>query len=230
MEVMGATRYYLLDVPSSADNKTPLMLIFALHGYDMNNVSVVDLYNFTSRSNGRAITVYPQGEGPEPGDTSHWGDRILKSTWTANDANYAFMEALITDLEDRFCIDPGRVYITGFSMGGMFTNAIACAHNDWFRGYAPVEGGGPGSCANADAKPAVIIHWGTQDGDGESSRGTRDFWIEQNGCSATTTSVYTGCESYGSCAEPVIYCVGNWNHTISSTAAANVWTFFDGLK
>jgi poly(3-hydroxybutyrate) depolymerase len=28
----GTTRYYLLDVPTSADNKAPLMLIFALHG------------------------------------------------------------------------------------------------------------------------------------------------------------------------------------------------------
>ena len=233
MTISGTTRYYLLDVPTSADNSTPLMLIFALHGYDMNNVSVVGLYNFTSRSNGKAITVYPQGEGPAPGDTSHWGDGVLKSTWTGNDANYTFMQNLMTDLESRFCIDPNRVYFTGFSMGGMFTNSIACAHSSWFRGYAPVEGMGPGSCSDKNAKPAIMIHQGTADTTVTPTAGgeaTRDFWIGQNGCNQTTTSVFTGCTSYSGCAQPVDYCVGNWNHTISSTAAANIWSFFSGLQ
>jgi len=232
MTIGGATRYYLLDVPTSADNQTPLMLIFALHGYDMNNVSVVGLYNFTSRSGGKAITVYPQGEGPAPGDTSHWGDGVLKSTWTANDANYTFIQTLITDLESKYCIDTSRVFITGFSMGGMFTNSIACAHNDWFRGFAPVEGMGPGTCSNANAKPAIIIHQGTGDTLVTPSAGgeaTRDFWIKQNGCNQTTTPGFTGCQSYGACAEPVAYCVGNWDHTITSTATANIWSFFSGL-
>jgi poly(3-hydroxybutyrate) depolymerase len=199
----------------------------------MNNVAVVGLFNFTSRSNGKAITVLPQGEGPAPGNTSHWGDQVLKSTWTANDANYAFIQKLITDLEDRYCIDPSRVFIAGFSMGGMFTNSVACAHPDWFRGFAPVEGLGPGTCANADAKPAVIVHQGTADTlvTPDQGEATRDFWSKQNGCNQMTTSAFTGCQSYGGCASgsPVVYCVGNWDHTITGTAAGNIWSFFSGL-
>jgi polyhydroxybutyrate depolymerase len=231
MDIGGTTRYYLLDVPTSADNQTPLMLIFALHGYDMNNVSIVGLYNFTSRSGGKAITVYPQGEGPAPGNTSHWGDGVLQSRWS--DTSYPFIQALMTDLEERYCIDTSRVFITGFSMGGMFTNSIACAHNDWFRGFAPVEGMGPNSCANADAKPAIIIHQGTGDTLVTPSSGgepTRDFWLGQNGCNQTTASAFTGCTSYSGCAQPVVYCVGNWDHTITSTATANIWSFFSGLE
>lgn len=231
MTIAGTTRYYLLDVPTSADNKTPLMLIFALHGYDMNNVAVVGLYNFTSRSGGKAITVFPQGEGPPPGDTSHWGDNVLKSTWNGNAANYDFIKALKEDLQSRYCINPDRVFITGFSMGGFFTNGLACAHSDWFRAYAPTSGGGPGTCANASAKPAIMIHHGTADTivEPSSGEGSRDFWTQQNGCSQTTTSSFTGCKTYSNCAEPVVYCVGNWDHTISSTAAANIWSFFSGL-
>jgi polyhydroxybutyrate depolymerase len=227
----GTTRYYLLNVPSGADT-TPLPLVFALHGYDMNNVALVDLYDFTSQSGNKAITVLPQGEGPAPGNTSHWGDSVLKSTWTANTANYDFMQTLKADIESKYCVDTSRVYFTGFSMGGMFTNSLACDHNDWFRGYAPVEGGGPSSCAHADAKPSIIIHQGTADTIAKPSagEGTRDFWTMQNGCDMTTTSVYTGCLSYGSCDEPVLYCTGNWTHTVSSTARANIWKFFDSLK
>jgi poly(3-hydroxybutyrate) depolymerase len=232
MDIQGTTRYYLLDVPTGADNKTPLMLIFALHGHNMNNISVVSMYNFTSRSGGKAITVYPQGDGDAPGTTSQWGSGIT-SNWTSNDANYAYIQALKADLENRFCIDTSREFFTGFSMGGMFTNSIACAHNSWFRGYAPVEGMGPGTCADSNAKPAIMIHQGTADTTVTPDKGgvpTRDFWIQQNGCNQTTTSTFTGCQSYGACAEPVIYCVGNWTHTVDAIATANIWTFFNGLQ
>ena len=231
ISVGGTTRYYLLNVPSNAGS-TPLPLVFALHGYDMNNISLVDLYDFTSQSGMKAITVLPQGEGPAPGTTSHWGDGVLKSTWTANAANYDFMQALKTEIQDKFCVDTSRVYMTGFSMGGLFTNSLACEHVDWFRGFAPVEGGGPSSCANAAAKPAVIIHQGNNDtiAKPEAGQGTRDFWTMRNGCSATTTAIYTGCLSYGGCEQPVLYCTGNWDHTVSSTARANIWKFFDSLK
>jgi poly(3-hydroxybutyrate) depolymerase len=231
ISIGGTTRYYLLNVPSGASD-TPLPLVFALHGYDMNNVALVDLYDFTAQSGNKAITVLPQGEGPAPGNTSHWGDQVLKSTWTANTANYDFMQTLKADIESKYCVDASRVFMTGFSMGGMFTNSTACAHNDWFRAYAPVEGAGPGSCANTDAKPAVMIHQGTADtiAKPEAGQATRDFWTTQNGCNTMTTSIYTGCSSYGACAEPVIYCVGNWDHTVSATARANIWKFFDSLK
>jgi poly(3-hydroxybutyrate) depolymerase len=231
MDIQGTTRYYLLDVPTAADNKTPLMLIFALHGHNMNNISVVGMYNFTSRSGGKAITVYPQGDGDAPGTTSKWGSGIT-SNWTSNDANYAYIQALKADLENRFCIDTSREFFTGFSMGGMFTNSIACAHNSWFRGYAPVEGMGPGTCADKNAKPAIMIHQGTADTTVTPTAGgepTRDFWISQNGCNQTTTSTFTGCQSYSGCAEPVVYCVGNWTHTVDAIATTNIWTFFNGL-
>ena len=46
------------------------MLIFALHGYNMTNSSVVSGFNFTSRSNGQAIAAYPQRDGAHSGDAS----------------------------------------------------------------------------------------------------------------------------------------------------------------
>ena len=58
---------------------------------------------------------------------------------------------------------------------------------------------------------------------------TRDFWIKQNGCNQTTTSAFTGCQGYGACAEPVVYCVGNWTHTVDAIATSNIWSFFNGL-
>ena len=142
MQVGGTTRYYLLDVPASVTNETPLTLIFALHGANMNNVSVVGLYNFGTRSNGQAITVYPQGDGDAPGTTSKWGSGIT-SRWTSNDTNFGYIEALITELESRYCIDPSRVFVTGFSMGGGSPTILAasgptsCAPSHRWKGTGP---------------------------------------------------------------------------------------------
>jgi poly(3-hydroxybutyrate) depolymerase len=239
MSVGGTTRYYLLDVPASADNTKPLMLIFALHGYNMNNVAITGLFNFTSRSNGKAITVYPQGEGDPPGNVSHWGSGI-SSTYMPNDANYAFIHDLMIDLENRYCVDTSRVFLAGFSMGGLFTNFAACDHPDWFRAYAPVEGMGPGgsqdgtqplSCANVNAKPAIMIHQGTADTSVPTAQGekTTSFWVAQNGCNQSSSASFTGCKSYSNCAQPVVYCLGSWSHTIDPQAASNIWSFFSGL-
>jgi poly(3-hydroxybutyrate) depolymerase len=117
-------------------------------------------------------------------------------------------------------------------MGGFFTNSMACQHPDWFRAFAPVAGGGPGSCANANAKPPIIIHHGTADPivEFKSGEATRDFWTEQNGCDQTTTSKFMGCQSYGACSSPVLFCVGNEDHTISSTAAGNIMNFFNEFQ
>lgn len=232
-EILGDTRYYLMDVPASADSETPLMLVFGLHGYDMNNIAVVNLFNFTERSGGRAITVWPQGEGPHPGDVSHWGDNVLKSTWTANEKNYTFIEQLITDLGERYCIDRRQIFIAGFSMGGFFTNQMACDHSDWFRAFAPVAGGGPQACANSAVQSAIMVQHGTADPVVElsSGEGSRDFWRDQNDCNSSSTSSLNNCAFYEGCADekPVAWCTGNYDHYIPNEAASNIWSFFDSF-
>jgi polyhydroxybutyrate depolymerase len=116
----------------------------------------------------------------------------------------------------------------------MFTNSIACNHNNWFRGFAPVEGLGPGSCGDANAKSAIIIHQGTGDDlvTPDMGEASRDFWSQRNGCTQTTTASFTGCVTYDGCPDgkPVVYCVGSWGHTIDSIATANIWSFFSGLQ
>jgi polyhydroxybutyrate depolymerase len=233
LEIAGDTRYYLMDVPDNADNETPLMLVFALHGYDMNNVAVVGLFNFTDRSNGQAITVWPQGEGPPPGDVSHWGDQVLQSTWVGNENNYSFLREIMTSVGERYCIDQSRIFLAGFSMGGFFTNQIACDHSEWFRGFAPVAGGGPQACADAGTQSAIMVQHGTADPIVDISSGveSRDFWLNQNGCSQSSSSSLNNCQFYDGCAEgkPVAWCTGNYDHYIPNEAASNIWSFFSSL-
>ena len=235
MDVQGTARTYLLDVPTSADNQTALPLIFALHGANMTNTSVVGSFNFDTRSGGKAITVYPQGD-----DTSS-GQR-----WTSNATNWTYIQNLMTDLENRYCIDTTKVFLTGFSMGGGFTMDTACQHPDWFRAFATVEGYGPGgvtaannpACTNASTKAAMLIIQGSTDTTVTPAMGQASltFWTGKNGCSSTTTTPtgagFTSCTAYEACTSnlPVYYCTGTWNHTITTTAAGDVWAFFSSFQ
>ena len=56
---------------------------------------------------------------------------------TPTDAPY--LEAVVSDIESRFHVDPNRIYIEGASSGGGLVNGAACdpALTNLFRGYAP---------------------------------------------------------------------------------------------
>ncbi|MEO8901494.1 MAG: PHB depolymerase family esterase, partial [Polyangiaceae bacterium] len=49
----------------------------------------------------------------------------------------AFAKALVTDVSRLGCIDPKRVYATGFSMGGGMSHQLACRAADVFAAVAP---------------------------------------------------------------------------------------------
>ena len=52
------------------------------------------------------------------------------------------LNALLDDALVRYRVDPRRVYVTGLSMGGLGTWALAAAHPDRFAAIAPVCGAG----------------------------------------------------------------------------------------
>jgi predicted peptidase len=49
---------------------------------------------------------------------------------------------LLDDICDRYAVDHDRVYLTGLSMGGYGTWALACAQPERFAAIAPICGGG----------------------------------------------------------------------------------------
>jgi predicted esterase len=52
------------------------------------------------------------------------------------------LEDLIADIESKYPVDKDRLYLTGLSMGGFGSWALAGEHPDWFAAIAPVCGGG----------------------------------------------------------------------------------------
>lgn len=49
---------------------------------------------------------------------------------------------LLKDVQERYNVDPNRVYLTGLSMGGYGTWELALAHPEKFAAIVPLCGGG----------------------------------------------------------------------------------------
>jgi polyhydroxybutyrate depolymerase len=96
----------------------------------------------------------------------------------------SFIVEVMDEVQRQLCIDPNRVFATGFSDGATFANALACAG---FRlaGIAVVSAGGSRSCRPFQPIPAIGFH-GTADDilryESVDPERWAAGWAELNGC------------------------------------------------
>jgi uncharacterized repeat protein (TIGR02059 family) len=177
IQVGTATRQMIVYAPSGIVPNRPLVI--SMHGmnqtmYDQKNQtqfqSVAAVNNF--------VLVFPQSDGTQ---WQLWGD---------NDIN--FILAIIDEMNTRYGIDRNRVYLSGFSMGGMMSYYAATRIADKIAAFAPVSGflmSGPNTNSS---RPIPIIHIHGADDTyvpHSSVQAHMDAWIARNGC--PTTAVIT---------------------------------------
>lgn len=238
--VAGKARTYVLSVPKTYAPGTPMPLVFAWHGMGGSGSMARSYFRLETAAGNGAIFVYPDGLPVGDGSTG-W-------ELTATGIDVALFDALLAYVSDNYCIDRNRIFSTGHSFGGMFTNNLACHRGDILRAIAPVAGMPPFgrnvTCAGNVA--AWVIH-GENDATVDFTSGgigTRDFWIGKNGCSTTLEPVATspaGCVEYQGCQPdlPVAWCVHTQGHNwptasgsgcgdggVCFDAGAAIWTFF----
>ena len=131
----GINREFWITLPKNYDNTKPYKILFAMHCMGSN---AEDFTNHTPDQdhpspyygqqnldkNNEYIFVAPRG------DTD-----ILP--WRVNDnKDHIFFDELLTLLEENYCIDTSRVFVTGFSFGAMVTNSLARDFQDRIRAVA----------------------------------------------------------------------------------------------
>lgn len=79
-------------------------------------------------------------------------------TWSV-----AFLDRLLDHAQGRYRVDPDRIYVTGLSLGGYGTWALAEAFPERFAAIAPVCGGGDPSRAAALKRLPVWVFHGEKD-------------------------------------------------------------------
>lgn len=136
---------YLLSLPKGYDDsKKDWPLILFLHGAgesgdDLAKVKKHGLAKVVGSKDLPFIVVSPQSPG---------------RGW-----NPAALNALLDDLTAHYRVDKDRVYLTGLSMGGFGTWALAAAHPERFAAIAPVCGGGdPKQAQRLKDIPTWVFH------------------------------------------------------------------------
>lgn len=173
LQVGTTTRKMLVYAPSGVEPNSPLLL--SLHGLnqDINYQQNQTKWEVVAKEHG-FVLVYPGG---------------INNSWDISGTRDTdFILAIIDEMHKRFGIDRERVYLSGFSMGGMMTYHAATRIADKIAAFAPVSGylmGGPNTNSS---RPIPIIHvHGTTD-DVVTYTGVQrcmDAWIQRNNCPTT---------------------------------------------
>ena len=124
MTSAGLNREYWVTLPKNYDKTKPYKILFAMHCMGSN---AEDFTNHTPDQDhpspyygqqnldkeNNYIFVAPRGDT----DGSPWR--------TQDNKDHIFFDELLTLLEENYCIDTSRVFVTGFSFGSMYTNSLA---------------------------------------------------------------------------------------------------------
>ncbi len=131
VEHAGRTRSYLLHVPPQLDDG-PVALVVALHWEGAQARMMEELTGFSKLADRKGfIVAYPYGTGMLPDRYLTWNaGTCCGFAWENDIDDEGFIRKLIETLGAEYPVDPGRVYLTGISSGGMLAYRVACAWSE----------------------------------------------------------------------------------------------------
>jgi polyhydroxybutyrate depolymerase len=134
-------RHFLLHIPEGYTASRPLPLVVVLHGA-FSTAREVEKWSGWSQLADREgfIVIYPEGIGIL-GFLQHWNaghccGKALEKNW--NDV--AFIESAIDGICSQYEVDKQRIYMMGYSNGGMLTYRFAAERSSLLAAAASVAG------------------------------------------------------------------------------------------
>lgn len=169
----GRTRSMIVYAPKNLSDNRPLLI--SMHGYNQDAAYQRSQANYEAVADtAKFVVVYPDGEGRS------WD---LGGTKDIN-----FILDIIEEMHSRHKINKNRVYLSGFSMGGMMTYYAMTKIADRIAAFAPVSGYNMGGPNAVSSRPIPILHvHGTGDDVCSYSpvQSHLDAWVKRNKCDAT---------------------------------------------
>ena len=125
IKVGTATREMLVYVPADLPEKAPMVI--SLHGFSQNPDYQMGQTHWNEVADtAKILVVYPQGNG-NAWDISGSGD-------------VKFIETIMKTMQKKYKVDKNRIYISGFSMGGMMTYHCMTKLGTVVAAFGPVSG------------------------------------------------------------------------------------------
>lgn len=206
-------RVYWLHVPASYDCTAPSPLLVDFHGTagsDPEEAYQTDALIALSEQRG-FIAVRPRSRSSNEG-----GQSIYR--WDQNPGDLArnatFAKHLVADLEQRYAIDPARVYASGFSSGSNMTAQFLRDASSPFHGLAPIAGGLWSTAAALPSLAAGPRVW--------MSTGYRDYlWPDARSLAARLVAA-------GLPGDHLVVRHTGGGHDLYAWQFAELWSFLDG--
>lgn len=150
----GTYRIVLPETGGDAQGGIPALMF--LHGWGGSGAGVLRMGGLVDAALARGHAVIaPDGMPRASGNGLSWGFHPRRP---GPRDEIAFLLAVRDDAAARHGIDPARVILGGFSIGGSMTSYLACAAPDGFAAYVPVAGAfwvpHPDTCAG----PVDLLH------------------------------------------------------------------------
>jgi poly(3-hydroxybutyrate) depolymerase len=131
----GVMRSYIIDIPANYDPAKPYRLFYASHGLGGSAEGTVGSNYFGLKSHATSANepaIFVAGQGPNRNGNNTWGEA----------EDHVFFDDVTNAVKSGLCVDTTRVFITGMSMGGMYSYSLSTDRQKGFRagvGLAPTN-------------------------------------------------------------------------------------------
>ena len=208
VRLIWSRRSYLVHVPPAHKSQQPLPLVVVIHGAFETATDMEKRSGFSALADREGfVALYPNGFGLF-GLLQHWNAGHCCGKAADDDIDdVGFVVKAIEDIKKRLPIDPDRIYMVGFSNGGMLAYRFAAERGHMLSALATVAatiGGKPSADEPlwwipdpAGPLPVIIFHGLDDDtipitGGISPKRGgdqsflsvedSTEFWVRNNGC------------------------------------------------
>lgn len=166
IEVGGVSRSYIIHVPEDVRPGRPLPVLVMLHGAGGDGERARLASGFDDYADAdNFIVVYPNGTQAAdiPGEFSWNAGACCGEPRRTKVDDVSFISAVLDEVATQHEVDQSRIYLAGFSNGGMLSYRLSCELGERFAGIAVVGGALNLSVCEAPSPMSVLIIHGTAD-------------------------------------------------------------------
>lgn len=225
----GRDRSFNINVSPDYSNNAGAAVIFNFHGNGGTSEGSAEtgFQYAVAEMHDHAISVFPQGI---------WWENFGVG-WEESCGGYdmIFFDNMLNYLNDNYCINSDKIFVSGMSWGGDMTNALACCRGDKIKSIAPASGPELINSSCPTSKwPITWMRYGTSDGAYSQNlfESTRQFYIQKLGCSTNSIALTddSQCVAYSGCATPLTVCARPIQHVpLSYPEVQQLWQYWRSL-
>jgi len=164
----AAGRSYWMHEPDTGFNPSaPNAVVLVLHGWGDSGPAAARMTGFNDLADAHGfVAVYPEGRDSLLMPRSWNAGLCCNSAVSRGTDDVAYLHNVLADLrsDQGINIDPQRIYVAGFSNGGMMALRFAALASDTVAAVGAVAGAIPASGASPTTEPvSLVTYHGTDD-------------------------------------------------------------------